>query len=71
MEHPTAERSGPLPLVRYACGADVTGYPRHPAIPTLSQSPETIPERRPAGGGSRLEDPVSGSVGWQRLERSG
>jgi hypothetical protein len=27
MEHPTAERSGPLPPIRYTSGTGVTGYP--------------------------------------------
>jgi hypothetical protein len=29
VEHPAAERHGPLPLVCYAFAADVAGYPRN------------------------------------------
>jgi hypothetical protein len=50
VEHPAAERHGPLPLVCYAFGADVAGYPRPRGPTTQVPSPGAIPEPRPAGG---------------------
>jgi hypothetical protein len=49
VEHPKAERHGPLPLGCYAAGADATGYLRS-LSPNTRVQPLAIPELRPAGG---------------------
>jgi hypothetical protein len=50
VEHPAAERHGPLPLVCYAAGADVAGYLRQLTTHHLWSQHLAIPEWRPAGG---------------------
>jgi hypothetical protein len=57
VEHPAAERHGPLPLDCYAFGADGTGCPRHPGAPPLACSPGAIPERGPPEA-RLISDPI-------------
>jgi len=44
------ERSCPLPLARYAAGADGTGYPRPQVTHHPHTQPWVHPGARPAGG---------------------
>jgi hypothetical protein len=47
VEHPAAERHGPLPLARYASGVDATGYPLPLVTHHVRTRPWAIPERGP------------------------
>jgi hypothetical protein len=47
VEHPTAERHGPLPLVCYAFAADATGYPLPPVTHHVRIQSWAIPELGP------------------------
>jgi hypothetical protein len=47
VEHPTAERHGPLPLVCYTSAADAAGYPPQLVTQHFQAQPWAIPELGP------------------------